>query len=239
MENDQDPPFPRQPWQGLLQDRGDSPPETTDARIRAAAQRAVAPRAARGWLPASLAASFLLAVVLVQLQFGNGDEPAVVTESDLAKPVPTQTPAAAAHETAPPLRKESAPRAVPFERPPVESAPEPEARLGGPEQDLKSASEWVEEESDPPELPPLAETDLPARDLPEAPTTAVTAESRAAPQTSGFVKERDARQRTPEAWYAEIEALRKAGRIEEADAELARFEAAYPDWPEKNHPPDR
>ena len=35
---------------------------------------------------------------------------------------------------------------------------------------------------------------------------------------------------TPEAWYAEIEALRKAGRNAEADAELARFEAAYPDW---------
>ena len=27
-----------------------------------------------------------------------------------------------------------------------------------------------------------------------------------------------------------IEALRKAGRTEEADAELARFEAAYPGW---------
>jgi hypothetical protein len=36
--------------------------------------------------------------------------------------------------------------------------------------------------------------------------------------------------RTPEAWYSEIKALRKAGRNEEADAELARFEAAYPDW---------
>jgi hypothetical protein len=40
---------------------------------------------------------------------------------------------------------------------------------------------------------------------------------------------------TPEAWYAAIEALRKSGRNAEADAELARFEAAYPGWIKKHH----
>lgn len=224
MENDQDPPFPREPWQRLLQDRADAPPEMTDARIRAAARKAVSPRAARWWLPASLAASFLLAVVLVQLQFGKVDGPAVVTEADLMEPAAAQAPATAAREAAAPLRKESAPRAAPFERPPVESAPEPEARVGGPEQDLKSASEWVEDEADS-DLSSLEDD----RELREGPTRAITAQPQAE-AAGALMNERAARQRTPEAWYAEIEALRKAGRIGEADAELARFEAAYPDW---------
>ncbi len=217
MENDQDPPFPREPWQRLLQDRADAPSEMTDARIRAAARKAVLPLAARWWLPASLAASFVLAVVLAQLQFGKHDEPAVVTEADLAEPAPAQAPATAANEAARPLQKESAARAAPFERPPAEFAPEPEARVGGPEQDLKSASEWVEEEAGS-EVPQLEDDS----ELREAPAAAVAAQPRAL-----------ARERTPEAWYAEIEALRKAGRNEEADAELARFEAAYPDWLEQ------
>ena len=227
MENDQDPPFPREPWQRLLQVRADAPPEMTDARIRAAARKAVLPRAARWWLPASLAASFLLAVILVQLQIGKDDGPAVVTESDLAETAPAQAPVATANEAAPPRRKESAPRVAPFERPPAEFAPEPEARLGGPEQDLKSASEGIEDDAD--HGLPLLEDD---RELQEAPTTATVA----APQVKAagtIMSERAARQRTPDDWYAEIEALRKAGRIEEADAELARFEAAFPEWLEQ------
>ena len=39
--------------------------------------------------------------------------------------------------------------------------------------------------------------------------------------------------------HAEIEALRADGHIEEADAELARLEAAWPGWIEKNHPQNR
>jgi len=230
MENDQDPPFPREPWQRLLQDGSDNPPETTDARIRAAARKAVAPRVARWWLPAALAASFLLAVLLVQLQFGTDDEHAVVTEADLAQPAatqapaPTKTPAPAAYESAPSQTKESARSVAPFVRPPVEFAPEPEARVGGPEQDLRSASERVREETDDAVLPPVPEVDLP-----DGPTTATTSQ-RTAEQTGALSSQRAARQRTPEAWYAEIEALHKAGRTEEADAELARFEVAYPDW---------
>jgi hypothetical protein len=37
--------------------------------------------------------------------------------------------------------------------------------------------------------------------------------------------------RTPEVWLAEIEALRKAGKHAEADAELAKFRQRYPDYP--------
>ena len=80
-EKDDTTPFPREPWQKLLADDGDGPPETTDARIRAAARRDLAPRGRRWWLPASLAASFVLAVFVVQSQFGTLRVP-VKSESD-------------------------------------------------------------------------------------------------------------------------------------------------------------
>ena len=80
-EKDDTTPFPREPWQRLLEDASDGPPETTDARIRAAARRDLAPRGRRWWLPASLAASFVLAVFVVQSQFGTLRVP-VARESD-------------------------------------------------------------------------------------------------------------------------------------------------------------
>lgn len=39
--------------------------------------------------------------------------------------------------------------------------------------------------------------------------------------------------KSPEQWLAEIEALRKAGKHIEADAELAKFRQRYPDYPIK------
>ena len=36
--------------------------------------------------------------------------------------------------------------------------------------------------------------------------------------------------KTPEQWLVEIEALRKAGKHAEADAELAKFRQHYPDY---------
>ena len=80
-EKDDTTPFPREPWQTLLEDASDGPPDTTDARIRAAARRDLAPRGRRWWLPASLAASFVLAVFVVQSQFGTLRVP-VARESD-------------------------------------------------------------------------------------------------------------------------------------------------------------
>lgn len=80
-EKDNTTPFPREPWQRLLDDAEGEPPETTDARIRAAARRDLAPRFHRWWLPASLAASFVLAVFVVQSQFGTLRVP-VARESD-------------------------------------------------------------------------------------------------------------------------------------------------------------
>ena len=231
-EKDGEAPFPREPWKRLLETSDESPPETTDARIRAAARRDLVPRGRRWWLPASLAASFVLAVLVVHSEFGTIRRP-LVDESDRGegaaihgqivdreKAQEPQAPGASPKATA----KMELPRAV-----------EPEAddfgaedsefaadaggmasQVGGPEREARAASEVPDEV--------LANTS-PRIDLPREAAPA------AAPPPAAAL----ARPPTPEAWYAEIEALRKAGRNAEADAELARFEAAYPDWIKKQH----
>lgn len=70
---------PREPWKRLLEDSAEGPPETTDARIRAAARRDLTPRGQRWWLPASLAASFVLAVLIVRSEIGSGGRVAILT----------------------------------------------------------------------------------------------------------------------------------------------------------------
>ena len=221
MEKEKEPPFPREPWQQLLQDRTDAPPETTDARIRAAARKATLPGAARWWLPASLAASFLLAVLIVHSQYGKDEKSSVVTESDLEVPaasLPAQGNDSAAmaskHAASPATsaRRETAPPESLDDAASEEYAPEPPARVGGPEQELKAASEMDSTEIEQPAPPPEAGI---------APREAAAGAS---------LTQTTAKLRAPEAWYADIEALRKAGRTADADAELARFEAAYPDW---------
>ena len=218
MDKDQEPPFPRESWQRLLQDRADEPSGTTDARIRAAARKAVAPGARRWWLPASLAASVLLAVVIVQSQYGSEETPAVIIDMDRADSTPAAPPPGRpspglarerAADSAAPERRQSVPSELHYDVPVEESAAEPGAeeelgeivasgsRIRGPEQELKAASEPDVEK----------------------------------------VEQSAAKARTPEAWYADIEALRKAGQAEEADAELARFEAAHPGWLEQHGKP--
>lgn len=226
MEPDQDPPIAREPWQRLLRERYDAPPEVTDARIRQAARRALAPRPSRWWLPASLAASVLLAVMLVQWQYGDDRAPVYVTESDVAAPMSAAPAAADAGAAATDERTTNA----------AESAVAPPS-VPPPLMDLPSF-----------EAPPAASTER------ETPVTGITAGAPAQAVTSaapapaaesqsfgklGALKESAEAPRDPEEWYAEIEALRAAGRIDDAEAELARLEAAWPGWLEKNHPQDR
>lgn len=221
MKTEDDAPIAREPWQRLLRERYDAPPEVTDARIRAAARRALAPRPSRWWLPASLAASVLLAVMLVQWQYGDDRPPVYVTESDVAAP-PSAAPAAAdatadaAVADAPAARTNES--ALRMERVPA----------------MDGA---VAPQSVPPPLLDLPRQSAPVQEV--APAAPVRAEDARSFGKLGAVKESEAAARDPEEWYREIEALRAAGRIEEADAELARLEAAWPGWLEKNHPQNR
>lgn len=210
MEPDPDKPIAREPWQRLLRERYDAPPEVTDARIRQTARRALAPRPSRWWLPASLAASMLLAVMLVQWQYGDDRRPVYVTESDVVAPMGAAPAADAA----------VAPPSVP---PPLMDLPVPDSTSAAP-----------------------AEREAPASGIPAAAPAQAVAPS--APvrteQSRSFGKQSDLKEsadapRDPGEWYEEIEALRAAGRIEDAEAELARLEAAWPGWLEKNHPQNR
>jgi hypothetical protein len=241
-------PFPREPWKRLLEDSSDAPPETTDARIRASARKAVTPHAARWWVHAGLAASFVVAVVIAQALFGGGGrDPAgesrvvidLLNRPNAISPPPPPEAAAAA------VRKE-APRAA-GQAPAIETddydesatgelaeIPVDDSRIGGPERERRAASEAPEEG---------LMTEPPAEESREFSKVVVTgSRADAAPEESAKSQAQGAAayaswRQTPEDWYARIVALRKAGGNAEADAELKRFEAAWPDWMKQNGKP--
>ena len=160
-EKDDTTPFPREPWQRLLADDADGPSETTDARIRAAARRDLAPRGRRWWLPASLAASFVLAVFIVQSQFGTlrvpvlseadrGDGGAISARlierenADAARP-PGQAPAAAGTRRA---KSDSKSESDEYGYPDAAVAADSAGagpRIGGPEREVQAANEMPED----------------------------------------------------------------------------------------------
>jgi len=237
MEPDPNEPIAREPWQRLLRERYDAPPEVTDARIRQAARRALAPRPSRWWLPASLAASVLLAVMLVQWQYGDDRAPAYVTESDVAAPMST---APAAADTGAVSTEERSSNAA---------EPTGQARVAP----SVPAADAIAPSSIPPPLMEVPKYDSPPaaaaeRETPVTGITAVAPAQSAAPAPPapaaesrslgkfGALKDSTATPRDPEEWYEAIEALRAAGHIAEADAELDRLEKAWPGWLEKHHP---
>jgi len=232
MATEQDKPVERDAWRRLLEKGGEAPPPLTDARIRAAARRALAPRARRWWLPASLAASMLLAVLLVQWQYGEQGPPAVISESDYAAPAA----GAAAPRQEAPAPSAPAARAV---APTVEQPATRESRAA----DVPSADAAKQERDTLPEI--MVDADRRREDAaqaaPATPVTGVTQQS-VTGNSAGVVGELQKSSEelpAPANWYAAIEDLRAAGRHEEADRELERLEAAYPGWLEKNRPPDR
>lgn len=206
----------RDAWRRVLQRGAGEPPRATDERIRAEARRALAPHTRRWWLPASLAASLLLAVLVVQWQYEEIRAPALVTESDVA-PAPEDSAAAAAAEQSPvpaPLA-DLAPPAAPAATPPQDRAAGKAAPAATSPRESEARAESLE----------LAAPALKAQSTP------VTGIAQAAP-----VRAREASAdgaETPEAWYARIERLRAAGRDAEADAELRRLEEAHPGWLER------
>ena len=211
MEPRNDEPFDRMAWRRLLDAESGAPTQDIDQRVLAESRRALTPRVARWWLPTSLAASVLLAVLIVQWQMADSGAPAPVTESDvLAAPAPI-----AADEAAPAAAMESAKPATNLP-PLLTDSPPLESRR------TTAAPEIARSPAD------AAATAAPAPAQEQA-----KAESAVA---SGMLKSKEsyAESRTPEEWYADIEALRTSGRIKEADAELARFKSQYPGWLERH-----
>jgi hypothetical protein len=266
-ERDDEAPFPREPWRRLLEDSTDGPPETTDARIRAAARRDLAPRGHRWWLPASLAASFVLAVMIVHSEFG-AIRRAPVTQSDRAGG-PAMDARIIDRNEGPESRELGKSPAAPAraDRPAPAQAEAEEygyqdretgsdeagvgPRIGGPEHDLKAASEIPDDPGAAGEPSVVMDTPTPAappqsaaaaqRNLGEV---VVTESRRPAAESAEVTEEtreellattsiRPPFEKTPETWYAYIEKLRAQGKLEEAERQLARLEKAHPGWLER------
>jgi hypothetical protein len=231
MERKEQEPFDREAWRRLLGSDAGAPTKEIDRRILAEARRALAPRIARWWLPVSLAASLLLAVLIVQWQLADVGKPAAVTETD----VPA-TPATAASQD----------REVPME------LPNPAQR----QQDSAKASAPVPVPVPRMDLPPMEPSIAPVEAMPASAVPAPApagkpavemheerAQKQADTESTGMLgsltaKESHAESRTPEKWYADIQALRAAGHVQQADAELTRFKSRYPDWLEQHHQKD-
>jgi hypothetical protein len=241
-EKDETAPFPREPWQKLLEEATDGPSQTTDARIRAGARRDLAPRGRRWWLPASLAASFVLAVFIVQSQFGTVRVPAATEsggadgtihariiareETDAARPA-GEAPAARSKRAAAPRDAADADVFGYQESELAADSAGSGPRIGGPEHDVQAATEMPEAAiaSELPAAPP-------ASNAAAAPAEAL--DERAMSNVGRLYREALPHSATPEAWYAEIERLRTAGEHAEADRQLEHLKIVYPGWLEQH-----
>lgn len=206
-------PFDRESWRRLLAADTSAPSQETDRRILTEARRAHRPRVTSWYLPASLAASLLLAVFIVRWQLEDGSAPGPMTESDVISP---PAPSVIESDRAVPAASvESLHRDMPAEAPadaaPPAAAPAPAPSLQVPVREREQPAAMESRVDAAAAVPAQAE---PSREL---------AKSQA-------FKESGATLQDPDEWFAEIEALRAAGRIEEADIELARLEAAWPGW---------
>ncbi len=233
-------PFDREPWRRLLGAESGAPAQGVDRRILAEARRVHMPRVALWYLPASLAASLLLAVLIVQWQLADSGAPSLVTESDV---LPAQAPVAAEEETpaaaleALPQRQDMPATSSGNVPPPAVEVPNLESRR---QSDAEPAA--VQAPAAPAALAPPPQEPARAREQPAIMKSAADAEAAVSEQAVSVRElgnfrapsEPAAALRTPEEWYAEIEALRAAGRIKEADTELARLETAYPGWLERH-----
>jgi hypothetical protein len=218
MDPRNDEPFDREPWRRLLAADAGAPSKDTDHVILTEARRALTPHTGRWWLPASLAASLLLAVLLVQWQLEDSGAPALVTESDvLSAPAPSTMNGEASGAMSPveamqPEAPAEAPAAITTPSPALEvprthSPPLVDAAPSAASPPLSAGAEQTANAASPARIDSLRE-----------------------PGKSQALKQSSVTPRNPEQWYAEIETLRTAGRVKEANAELARLEAAWPGW---------
>lgn len=215
---------------------GGSPPASVDATILGRSRDAVraSSRSRRWWIPASVAATALIAVSLVtriQHEAAIGlPENSVVTARKPSAEAASAAPGPSLMQDSSSQPAPDAPAAVEDARP-LPADPETEKRGMPPRQAMprmKSTPEAPPTSAHPDTGAALAGTaTVEASDLARvAPAPAVTAPAAAAARTA----ESAAGAVTPEAWLERIEALEAAGRLEEAARERALLEEAYPGW---------
>lgn len=213
----------------------DVPPPDIDAAILARARRDIRSRPVprRWWVPVSAAATALIAVSLVmrvQQETSAPPTAGLATESvqsdttnDVERTAPVTTDA--------PFRQQAAPAAT------------SDVASGSEEPVAAPTSATAEPKVPAPETAERAE--VAAREEPQAGSFAIApgmaappapkaararaAEASPAPQASGKMLS-DADLPGPEEWLARIQRLEAEGRLDEAAAERARLEVAYPGW---------
>ena len=184
---------------------GGSPPHDVDAAVLAHGRAALQSktRRRRWWIPASVAATALIAFSLVtRLQHETAPYPVELDVATAQQPqlrradVDEVTAPTAQAETLVASHDEPAPPPEPSEAPPKKMIP---ARGSMPRMTPEPAQE----------------------SMAVAPSTAVPA-ARQAASTPGL--------EAPDDWLARIEALEAAGQLEEAERQRQLLEAAYPGW---------
>jgi hypothetical protein len=208
-----------------------SPPASVDTRILLRSREALgnAPRSSRWWIPASVAATALIALSLVSRI--QQEATTVLPEKDVI--TASQPSAQASNSTADraPTGGEEPP--VPEAAiAPVEAAPGASAGPDGSKRIMPPRQV----------MPRMASEHTPVTASPEGGADPVPADSRVTEQavaplpraaSAGALTrkgERSAMPVSPEAWLEKIEALEAAGRTEEAASERALLETAYPGW---------
>jgi hypothetical protein len=225
----------------------ETPPPELDARILAAAHRAVrsrpedaAPRP--GWVsryrvPMSLAATVVVAVTVAFMvedesrRAPEADAPLAAPRSDApwgsrSAPAPAPAPAAAP-AAAPPARP--APSSAPAQAAPraeqEQPAPSPRLEDSMAVRQREIANDAAATVTAP--APPSIESR--ERAVQERPSR-LTRDEAAAEAGRPTASMKAAAPRPPETWLAEIRRLRDEGRLAEADEALAAFRRAYPDY---------
>lgn len=199
--------------------RTDEPPTAVDAAILARARAAVAPRRAprRWWIPASVAATALLALSLV-VQISRETRPPTGPSLDEARQAPVEE---AATITSPPPS-------------PATASDEP-AQAPGPAGSARSAPDDKIVGEAVPTAPAVRE----AREFSQSVAPKLPA-MRAAPAAASVEDDAaDSAVASPEEWLARIEALEAEGHEAEAARERAALEAAYPGWIARQSPTPR
>lgn len=201
----------------------EEPPAAVDAAILAAARKQAPRRAGarapgrswwRSWMaPASAVATLALGLSLALLI--ERERPDMV--EDLSRP-----PAAAMPQSAPPARAGAAAKAADAAAPaaPKKEIPVPERAAPAPVAPPVAAARRAE--------PPASTLAAPKAAMESNVADEAAADRLGATAGAAAPLRKQAVQRSPEAWLEEIGRLRRAGREQEAEEQLAQFRKAYP-----------
>ena len=198
----------------------EEPPRDVDERILAASRRATSAGRHR-WAASLAAAAVLVLAVGVALHVErNQPKEDVVARAEPAKPAPPAAPVPAFTPDPKPQEPSREMRARPQSRAAPAPAPAPQAAPAPRMEDARR-------ERSPDEL---ARTEAAASEARANSEIAARRDAQKPAAQAGARPELAKAQQSPEQWLERIAQLRREGKQEEADRQLAEFGRAYPDY---------